>query len=219
MTRVVVVDDHTLVRQSLVKAIAMEPGFEVAGDAGRGDEAVGLVRSRRPDMVVLDIDLPGQDGFQVAQEIRSALPGVRILFLTMHDDEAHIREALRLGADGYVPKTASTEELLQAVRTIAAGDSYLSPSVAGRVMRLAGGSSTGHASRLTEREAEILRLLATGARTQEVADSVFLSVKTVKNHLTSIYAKLGVQTASQAVAAAYRAGLVSRDPAMRRSSA
>ncbi len=208
MTRLVIVEDHTLVRQSLVKAASMEPGFEVVGDTGRGDEALALVRSRRPDLLLIDINLPGMDGLQVAETLRKELAAVRILFLTMHEDEWHIRDAVRLGADGYVPKTASTEELLQALRTVADGESYLSPSVARRVMNLAARGGAGHASALTERESEILRLFASGARAQEVADTVHLSVKTVKNHLTSIYGKLGVSTAAQAVAEAYRSGLV-----------
>jgi DNA-binding NarL/FixJ family response regulator len=126
----------------------------------------------------------------------------------MHDDEAHIRQAVRLGADGYVPKAASMEELLQALRTVAAGGCYLSPDVARKVIDLAGRRGPGPVGTLTEREQEILELIASGGRTQEVADQIFLSVKTVKNHLTNIYAKLGVQTAAQAVAEAYRLGVV-----------
>lgn len=209
MTRVVIADDHTLVRQSIVKTVAAEPGFEVVGESDRGDAVVEMVQRLQPDMLVLDINMPNLDGIQAATQLRRVLPGLRILFLTMHDDDATIRRAVALGADGYVPKAASIDELLQAVRTVAAGGTYLSPAIARRVMELAGGRGITAAAQLTEREMEILQIIATGARPAEVAQRLFLSVKTVKNHLTNIYAKLGVQTAAQAVAEAYRLGIVS----------
>lgn len=207
MTRIVVVEDHTLVRQSLVKTIAAEPGFEVVGEAGRGDQGLDLIRKLSPDVVLLDIAMPGGTGLEVAEQMRATAPEVRFLFLTMHDDDSSIAKAIGLGADGYVLKTASTDELLQALRAIAGGGSYLSPGVARRVIDLAGKKAPG--TTLTEREHEILRLLATGARPTEIAEKLFVSVKTVKNHLTSVYSKLAVQTGAQAVAEAYRRGLVS----------
>ncbi|MGZ4143288.1 MAG: response regulator [Actinomycetota bacterium] len=207
MTRVVVVEDHTLVRQSLVKTINAEEGFEVVADAGRGDQGLEMIAKNSPDVVVLDITMPGGTGLEVAAQMRTAAPTVRFLFLTMHDDDASISKAIALGADGYVLKTASTDELLTALHAVAEGGSYLSPSVARRVIDLAGGKSA--TANLTERELEILRLLATGARPGQVAEKLFVSIKTVKNHLTSVYSKLGVQTGAQAVAEAYRRGLVS----------
>lgn len=207
MTRVVVVEDHTLVRQSLVKTINAEDGFEVAGEAGRGDEGLALIAKLSPDVVLLDITMPGGNGLEVAAQMRTAAPNTRFLFLTMHDDDASISKAIALGADGYVLKTASTDELLTALHAISEGGSYLSPAVARRVIDLAGGKSP--TANLTDRELEILRLLAQGARPGQVAEKLFVSIKTVKNHLTSVYAKLGVQTGAQAVAEAYRKGLVS----------
>jgi len=207
MTRVVVVEDHTLVRQSLVKTINAEEGFEVVADAGRGDEGLAQIAKNSPDVVLLDITMPGGNGLEVAAQMRSAAPNSRFLFLTMHDDDVSISKAIALGADGYVLKTASTDELLTALRAIAEGGSYLSPAVARRVIDLAGGKSPS--ANLTDRELEILRLLASGARPGQVAEKLFVSIKTVKNHLTSVYAKLGVQTGAQAVAEAYRRGLVS----------
>lgn len=208
MTRVVVVEDHTLVRQSLVKVLAAQPGLSIVGEAGRGDEALQVIASTRPNLVLLDIGLPGGDGLFVATQVKESLPEARILFLTMHDDEATIRRAVSVGADGYVPKSSSTDELLRAVAALTAGGSYLSPPVARRVMELMTGRGSGPASHLTDRELEILRLLAHGVRATEAAAQLCLSVKTVKNHLTSIYAKLGVEGATQAVAKAYRLGLV-----------
>lgn len=206
-SKVVVIEDHTLVRQSLVKTIDAEEGFEVIGEAGRGDEGLETVKRTKPDVVLLDIAMPGGNGLEVAAKLRAEAGDVRFLFLTMHDDDASISKAIGLGADGYVLKTASTEEMLRALRAVADGGSYLSPAVAKRVIDLAGGKTPG--TTLTERELEILRLLAEGARPAEVADRLFVSIKTVKNHLTSVYSKLGVQTGAQAVAEAYRRGLVS----------
>jgi DNA-binding NarL/FixJ family response regulator len=217
VTRLVFVDDHTLVRQSLVKAASAEPGFEVVGEAGRGDEALQLILACKPDIVLLDINLPGLDGFGVVEGLRKAPWPVRVIFVTMHDDDAHIRRAMRAGVAGYVSKTASTQEVMAAITTVAAGGSYLSPEVARRVIGFASMSS-GISGDLTERELKILEMLASGGRVQEVADSLFLSVKTVKNHLTSIYVKLGVQSAAQAVAEAYRLGMVSTQGAGPRES-
>jgi DNA-binding NarL/FixJ family response regulator len=207
MTRVVVIEDHTLVRQSLVKTINAEPGFEVIAEAGRGDEGLNLIKMHAPDVALLDITMPGGNGLEVAANLRQAAPNVRFLFLTMHDDDSSISKAIALGADGYVLKTASTDELLTALHAIAEGGSYLSPAVARRVIDLSSGKTPG--TNLTDRELEILRLLAGGARPGQVAEKLFVSIKTVKNHLTSVYSKLGVQTGAQAVAEAYRRGLVS----------
>lgn len=209
MTRVLVVEDHTLVRQSLVKTVAAEDGFEVAGEASRGDEAVQAIGRSLPDVLLLDITIPGGSGIDVAARVKAAFPSVRVMFLTMHDDDASISRAIGLGADGYVLKTASTEELIRALRTVAEGNSYLSPAIARRVIDLA--HSRGSATALTERELEILHLLAGGARPVEVGERLFVSLKTVKNHLTNIYSKLGVQTGAQAVAEAYRRGLVAAE--------
>ena len=212
MTTVVIIEDHTLVRQSLVKTLEAEPGFDVVGEAGRGDEGLDMIRKLKPDLAVLDITMPGGNGLEVASQLRTAAPDVRFLFLTMHEDDASISRAIGIGADGYVLKTASTDELLQAIKAVAEGGSYLSPAIARRVIDIAGNKRGSSGSRLTERELEILRLLSEGHRPAEVAQKLFVSIKTVKNHLTSIYSKLGVATGAQAVAEAFRLGLVSAPP-------
>lgn len=208
--RVVVADDHTLVRQSVIKAVRSEEGIEVVGEAADGPAALAAVRTLEPDLVVLDIAMPGADGLAVAEQLRRDHPDVRIVFLSMHDDDASLQRAVALGANGFVSKSASIDELLEALRAVRDGGSYLSSSVASRVMDLAAGRTTASTLGLTAREREILELLTTGHRPGEIASELFLSVKTVKNHLTSVYQKLGVETGAQAVAEAYRRGLVKR---------
>jgi DNA-binding NarL/FixJ family response regulator len=208
--RVLIVDDHTLVRQSVTKAIATEEGIEVVGQAHDGPSALAAVTELEPDLVVLDIAMPGADGLAVAERLRLDHPDVRVLFLSMHDDDGSLQRALALGAAGFVSKSASIEQLLEALRAIRDGGSYLSSEVASRVMDLAAGRSSVDSVGLTPREREILELLVEGNRPAEIGDALFLSVKTVKNHLTSVYHKLGVETGAQAVSEAYRRGLVMR---------
>ena len=208
-TRVVLVDDHTLLRQTLRNALQEEPYLEVVGEAGDPDEAFAVFQATRADLILLDIELPGEDGISLAERIIRAGFGVRIAFLTMHDDDASIRRALALGVAGFILKTAPIDELLRAIRSIAddASYSYLSPQIAKKVMELASGRS-GISDHLTNREIEVLRLLAQGHRANDIAGTLFVSNKTVKNHLTRVYSKLGVETASQAVSEAFRRGLV-----------
>jgi DNA-binding NarL/FixJ family response regulator len=208
--RVLVVDDHTLVRQSVSKALATEDGVEIVGEAADGPSALVAVAEHAPDLVVLDIAMPGVDGLAVAERLRHDHPDVRVLFLSMHDDDGSLQRALALGAAGFVSKSASIDQLLDALRAIRDGGSYLSSEVASRVMDLAAGRRSVDGVGLTPREREILELLVEGNRPGEIGDSLFLSVKTVKNHLTSVYHKLGVETGAQAVSEAYRRGLVKR---------
>ncbi|MHB8511930.1 MAG: response regulator [Actinomycetota bacterium] len=204
--RVVIVDDHALVRQSIARVVESTEGFNVVAQAGTPDEGAIAVVQYRPDLVILDVGLPGRSGLELAASLKAESPGLRVLFLTMHEDEATIAQAVLIGADGYVLKSATTDELLHALRAIAAGGSYLSPAVARRVMTRARSSSV---IALTDRELEIIRMLARGSRPSDVARSLCLSLRTVRNHLANVYAKLGVSSAAQAVAEAFNRGLVS----------
>lgn len=207
--RVVVADDHTLVRQSVIKALGAEPDLEVVAEAADGPATIAAVQAHKPDVLVVDIAMPGGDGISVVAELRRKLPRLRVLFLSMHDDEDSLRRALALGSVGFVSKSSSLEELRDGVRAVADGRSFLSANLASRVMDLAAGRGD-LAVQLTTREREILQLLASGLRPGEIAAELFLSIKTVKNHLTSIYHKLDVATGAQAVAEAFRRGLVTR---------
>lgn len=209
MIKVAIVEDHAMVRQTLTRLINAEDDLEIVIEAGSAEDALLRIASEEPQVALLDITLPGIDGLTLAAKLRREAPDVRIIFLTMHDDDATLSRAVGLGTDGYVPKTADAEEVLEAVRTVGDGGSYVSPTLVRKVMDIAGGRATGPAAQLTDRELEVLQLLASGNRPDDIADTLYLSVKTVKNHLTSIYSKLGVATAAQAVAEAYRLRIAS----------
>jgi DNA-binding NarL/FixJ family response regulator len=202
--RVVVADDHTLVRQSVVKALAQATDVEVVAEADDAPSAIDAIVRHQPDLAVLDIAMPGGNGFTVAEQVRGRAPQVRLLFVSMHDDDASLQQALAVGAHGFVSKSAPVDALLTAVRTVAAGGRYLSDNLSGAALA----PSPETPARLTAREREVLDHLAAGLRPGEIGEALSLSVKTVKNHLTAVYAKLGVDTGAQAVAEAYRRGLV-----------
>lgn len=210
MFRVAIVEDHTLVRQTLARLVDSYDRFEVVAEASGASEAMPRLRGAEPDVAILDINLGVDSGLDLAVEVRRELPGTRIIFLTMHEDETTLRGAFAFGADGFISKSAPAAELFQALTTICDGGSFVSLDLSRKVMALAGGRN-GPASDLTERELEVLRLLAAGRRPTEIAEELYLSIKTVKNHLTHTYAKLAVSTAAQAVSEAYKQRLIRVD--------
>lgn len=206
MLRVLVADDHNLVRESIIKAVEVGADVEVVGQADDGPSALARCRELRPDLALLDVAMPGQDGLSVAAELRKERPELLVIMLTMHDDLSSVERALSIPVQGFVSKSAAIAELVSAIQTVRDGGRYLSP---GLIDRAADGQATAAAS-LTSRERQILQLLTEGLRPGEIADKLFVSIKTVKNHLTSVYFKLGVETGAQAVAEAFNRGLVSR---------
>jgi DNA-binding NarL/FixJ family response regulator len=204
MMKVLVADDHTLVRESIVKAVAGEPDLEVIGEAADGEHALELTRELKPDLLLLDVAMPGVDGLTVAEKLRQERGDLRIIMLTMHDDELSVERALGIPVDGYISKSAAIVELLTAIATVRSGGTYLSDGVRDRPRGRSGPAG------LTARERQVLQLLSEGHRPGEIADQLYLSIKTVKNHLTNVYNKLGVETGAQAVVEAFQRGLVSR---------
>lgn len=200
---IVVCDDHTLVRQSLVRMVSRLG--DVVGEAANGRDALEVVERLRPDLVLLDVNMPAPDGLEVAKHIRATWPETRIAIVTMLDDDETLRRATTVGVDAYLTKSSSSTEFVSAITSVLAGGQWVSPAVASRLM----GLTQSAPDDLTEREREVLVELAAGERISGIATRLFVSEKTVKNHLTSIYAKLGAETGAQAVAVAYRSGLVS----------
>jgi DNA-binding NarL/FixJ family response regulator len=210
--RVVIVDDQAMMRGAF-RTILESSGVEVVGEAASGDEAVETVRRLRPDVVLMDVRMPGGDGLSATRSLGDAAPSARVLVLTTFDLDDYVDGALRAGAAGFLLKNASPEELVAAVRTVAGGDNVLDPRVAGRVMaRFARRSPAPAAidaiSSLTEREKDVLALLARGLSNSEVAARLDVSEATAKTHVSHVLTKLGVRDRVQAVIYAYESGFV-----------
>ena len=210
--RLMLADDHRMLREGLRRSLTDE-GFDVVGEASDGDEAVRLADSLRPDVILMDVTMPDVDGVEATRRIHQQLPDVRVVMLTMHADQSVIAEALRAGASGYLVKDCSTDEIADAVRQAASEDATLSPELAtamlDEVRRIEPDPVEADADRVvTKREVEVLQLIADGCSTPEVAERLFISQKTVKNHLASIYHKLDARDRTQAVLQAVRMGIV-----------
>ncbi|GGS74739.1 response regulator [Nonomuraea spiralis] len=199
--RVLIVDDHPIVRDGLRAALGAEPGLEIVGEAGDGAEAVRLSAELRPDVVLMDLRMPGMDGLAAIRELSGS--GPRVLVLTTFDTD--ILPALEAGASGYLLKDARPEELVRAVRATYEGETVLAPAVAGR---LADHVRRPPRAALSGRELEVLRLVARGATNREAAAELFISEASVKTHLLHAYAKLDVRDRAAAVAEAFRRGLL-----------
>ena len=203
--RLLIVDDHPVVRDGLTGMFAADPGFEVLGEAADGAEAVRLAQALGPDVILMDLRMPGMDGVAAITELaRRGIPA-RVLVLTTYDTDSHVLPAIEAGATGYLLKDAPRAELLRAVRSAAQGQAVLSPSVATRLMSRV---RTPGAEPLSQRELEVLELVAAGTTNREAAARLFISEATVKTHLLHIYAKLGVSDRAAAVAEAFNRGLL-----------
>ncbi len=210
--RILVADDHPVVRGGLVALLRTIAGFEVAGEAADGEAAVREAQLTRPDIVLMDVRMPGIDGVEATRRIRAAVPTTRVLMLTMYDDDATVFTAMQAGAQGYLLKEAEQEEIVRAVRGVVAGEAIFGQGVAERVLGyFAGPPATASPEypfpELTERERVVLELLARGRRTTEIASELFLSPKTVANNMTNIFAKLQVASRAEAIVRAHEGGL------------
>jgi len=213
--RVLLVDDQRLMREGLRTLLELEPDLQVAGEAGDGQAALDAYAAIEPDVVLMDIRMPGMDGVEATRRMRERWPGARVIILTTFDDDASVFEGLRAGALGYLLKDVSGHDLAEAVRTVAGGGALIEPSVARRVLaefaRLAPPvrpPDAGLAEPFLEREQEIVRLLAAGLSNREIGERLCLAEGTVKNYVTSILGKLGARDRTQAALRAREMGLI-----------
>lgn len=216
---VLIADDHPLLREGLVRILAMEPGIKVVGEAGNGPEAVAKVAELEPDVVLMDISMPGGGGLAATRAISEQHPDVGIIILTIHDDEQYLYELVRAGAKGYLVKDSEPQRVVDAIHQVHSGGSYLPPDlmekVLGEFRRLRDGGPGPSlrdrpkvgAEALTARELEILQHIVEGHSNAEIAQSLFISEKTVKNHITNILRKLDLSDRTQAAVFALRHGL------------
>jgi two-component system, NarL family, response regulator NreC len=211
--RVLVVDDHTLIRQGIVGLLSSQPDIEVVGQAGSGQEAIAAAADLSPDVVLMDVSMPpGMSGLDATREIRSRQPGVQVLILTIHDREDYLYQALRAGATGYVLKGADVQDLLAAVRSAQRGEVYLYPSVTKALvadfLRRSAGGDDPVADSLSDRERQILTLIAQGRTTAEIAAELFLSPHTVQSHRDHIMTKLDLHSKAALIKYAISKGLI-----------
>ncbi|GIG66717.1 response regulator transcription factor [Phytomonospora endophytica] len=203
--RLLIADDHPIVRDGLRGMFASAPGFEVLGEAADGAEAVRMARALAPDVILMDLRMPGMDGLTAINELARLGVTARVLVLTTYDTDAHVLPAIEAGATGYLLKDSPREELLRAARAAAKGETVLSPSVASWLMNRVKAPAR---RLLSARELEVLGLVASGNTNREAAARLFITEATVKSHLLNIYAKLGVSDRAAAVAEAYNQGLL-----------
>jgi DNA-binding NarL/FixJ family response regulator len=211
----VLADDQPLVRSGLRVLMADHPDLEVVGEAATGAEAVQLVRNVRPDVVVMDIRMPGMDGIEATRQVTAGPATTRVLMLTTFDDDDHVYGALRAGASGFVVKDMELDDILAAIRVVAAGDALIAPSVTRRLIADFVGRPAAAPERpprpvegLTEREWEVLTLVGRGRSNSEIAEELFITVATAKSHVSRLFAKLGARDRVHLVITAYEVGLV-----------
>ncbi len=212
--KLLMVDDHEIVRAGLRMLLQAQTDIDIVGEADNGRDAVTQVRSLQPDIVLMDISLPDLDGFEATRQIKKAFPQVAILALTMHESDEYFFKMLDAGASGYVPKKAAPTDLVMAIRTVCGGGVFLYPALAKSLVRdymgrvAQGGGERETFDGLTEREHQVLKLIADGSLNQEIADRLTISVKTVERHRANIMAKLNLHSRTELVKYAIRKGLI-----------
>jgi DNA-binding NarL/FixJ family response regulator len=207
MIRVIIADDHVIFRQGLLKLLQSSQDIEVAGEAGTGPETMNLVTSEKPDLAILDISMPGFDGFEILQRIQSQDINTKVIFLTMYKDTLMARKALQAGASGYILKDNAFADLLYAISTVSAGGTFISPSVSKSFVYSSDAEERAQQF-LTLRESEVLKLIASGLTNKQIADKLFISIKTVETHRKNIMQKLDVHTIADLVKYTIKTGLL-----------
>ena len=210
--KILMVDDHAVLRDGIRALLGLHDDIEIVGEASEGTEAIERTRELAPDVVVMDIAMPGMEGLEATRRIRKKSPKVKVLVLTQYDNREYIISAIRAGAAGYVPKRALGSELVSAIRAVHQGGSFLYPSAAAALIQdYLHKAEDEPYDRLTAREREILKLIADGHTSREIAETLFISLKTVLGHRTKIMEKLGIHNRTELIKYAMRKGLVSLD--------
>ncbi|MTH55049.1 response regulator [Bacillus mangrovi] len=222
-TRIVIIDDHQLFREGVKRILDFEPTFEVVAEGDDGDEAMRIVEEHRPDVVIMDINMPNVNGVEATKQLVEANPETKVIILSIHDDENYVTRALKTGARGYLLKEMDADTLIEAVKVVAEGGSYLHPKVTHNLVnefrRLATTGAGGGGQQLqpeirrplhilTRRECEVLQMLADGKSNRGIGEALFISEKTVKNHVSNILQKMNVNDRTQAVVVAIKNGWV-----------
>lgn len=222
--KIVIIDDHQLFREGVKRILDLEPEFEVVAEGDEGSQAVSLVEEYHPDVVLMDINMPGVGGIEATRTLLKVYPETKILILSIHDDESYVAHSLRSGAKGYLLKEMDANSLINAVKIVAKGGAYIHPKVTGNIIeeyrRFAQEKAEGNMNNnqkevirplhiLTKRECEVLQLLADGKSNRGIGDALFISEKTVKNHVSNILQKMSVKDRTQAVIEAIKKGWVS----------
>jgi DNA-binding NarL/FixJ family response regulator len=207
--RVILADDHPMFREGLVAVLSSDPAMEVIGDVGTGTEAAELALSQQPDVVIMDVNMPGLNGIEATRRIVNESPHIGVLVLTMFDEDESVFQAMRAGARGYLLKGAERADILHAVRAVGSGNAIFGPALARRLIGYftAGRAGVAPFGNLTDREREVLELLANGHTNAEIGRSLAISTKTVRNHLSNVFVKLQVSDRAQAIIRAREAGL------------
>lgn len=213
--RILIAEDHTILREGLKALLSSDPGLEIAGEAQDGIEAVRKVNELNPDMIMIDLTMPRMNGMEAIREIKRSHPETRVLVLTVHKTEEYVLASLRAGADGYALKDSTHAELAMAIKSVLAGDKYLSPAISGKVISGYLDGKTGLKEKssleaLTPREREVLKLIAEDYKNKEIADCLFISLKTVEKHRDNLMKKLDLHSASALTAFAIERGLVEK---------
>jgi len=211
---VLIADDHTILRRGLVSLLSLNENIQVVGEAGDGRTAVEMALRLEPDVVLMDLSMPVLNGLEATNQLRRDAPGIKVLILSAHDNDEYVAQVVRSGANGYVLKNTSPDELSQAIRAVHSGGAFFSPSLSGRWEQLAGEASADAAresakgNSLTAREREILQLLAEGETHQAIADRLFISIRTVDTHTNNIMKKLNLHDVAGLVTYAIKNGIV-----------
>src|SRR4030043_1184429 len=212
-TRILIADDHPLLREALSQVFSNQKDMEIVGQANNGEEAVSMTSQLKPDVLVMDIMMPKFDGLEASRQIKTTAPNTAILILTAYDDDNYVLGLLEAGATGYLLKSAKGQDLVEAVRAIRAGESVLHPKIIERLLKQAMANAAETVEPkikdlLSDREMEMLKLLATGMSNKEIAEKLYLSLRTVKAHMSNIFTKMTVASRSEALVEALRKGLL-----------